>query len=185
VPLSMEEKHAVSRQLTDRYHKAGRRGKGEMLDTLCSVCGYTRDHAARLLRAGPPKRERPRPRHRARTYDADVLFAQRQVWATLDGVCGKRLAAAMPDVVAAMERFGELMISHEVHDKLLSISPATIDRLLAPDRARLSLKGRPGTKPGSLLKRQIPIRTFCEWDDARLRLRRDRLGRTRRGVAWR
>ena len=54
-----------------------------------------------------------------------------------------------------------------MRDKLHSISAATIDRLLAPDRARLSLKGRPGTKPGTLLKHQIPVRTFAEWDDVR------------------
>lgn len=168
VPLSMGEKHAVSRQLADRYRRSGKKGKGEMLGMVCSVTGYSRDHAGRLLRAGPPpKTRRHRTRRRPRTYDADVLFALRKAWATLDGICGKRLAAAMPALVPAMERFGELMVSADVRAKLLSISPATIDRLLQPDRARLTLKGRPGTKPGSLLKHQIPIRTFSDWDDVR------------------
>jgi hypothetical protein len=139
-----------------------------MLEIVCSVTGYSRDHVGRLLRAGPPPKTRsPRTRRRPRTYDTDVLFALRKAWATLDGICGKRLAAAMPALVPAMERCGELMVSADVRDKLLSISPATIDRLLAPDRARISLKGRPGTKPGSLLKHQIPIRTFSDWDDVR------------------
>ena len=164
----MAEKHAVTRRLAEEYRRATKREKGSILDTLCSITGYSRDHAARMLRAGPPDRRSPRKRRaRARIYDADVLFALRRVWATLDGICGKRLAAAMPHVVAAMERHGELMISAEVKGMLLTVSPATIDRLLAPDRARLSLKGRTGTKPGSLLKHQIPIRTFSEWDDAR------------------
>ena len=168
VPLTMAERHAVTRRLAEDYRRATKRQKGVILDTLCSITGYNRDHAARLLRAGPPGPRRPnRRRARPRIYDADVLFALRRVWATLDGVCGKRLAAAMPHIVPAMERFGELMISHEVRDKLLTISPATIDRLLAPDRARLSLKGRAGTKPGTLLKHQIPLKTFSEWDDAR------------------
>ncbi len=137
------------------------------MDTLCSITGYSRDHAARLLRAGPAPRTRPRQtRVRRRTYDADVLFALRKIWATLDGLCGKRLVAALPEMVAVMERRGELMVSSEVRAKLLSISAATIDRLLAPDRARLDLKGRPGTKPGTLLKHQIPIKTFSEWDEA-------------------
>ncbi len=95
-----------------------------------------------------------------------MLFALRKIWATLDGLCGKRLVAALPEMVAVMERRGELMVSSEVRAKLLSISAATIDRLLAPDRARLDLKGRPGTKPGTLLKHQIPIKTFSEWDEA-------------------
>lgn len=163
----MAEKHAVSKQLTKRYRRASKKEKGEILDTLCSLTGYSRDHAARLLRAGPPPKRPKRRRARSRTYDTDVLFALRKVWATLDGICGKRLAAAIPHVVPAMEHYGELMVSSEVRNKLLVISPATIDRMLAPDRARVTLKGRAGTKPGTLLKHQIPVRTFAEWDDAK------------------
>ena len=167
VPLTMVEKYAVTRTLAEQYRRAGKVRKGGILDTLCSITGYSRDHAARLLRAGPPARVRARPRRkRPRIYDADVLFALRRIWATLDGICGKRLVAALPEMVEAMERCGELTVSREVREKLLTISAATIDRLLAPDRARLELKGRPGTKPGTLLKHQIPIRTFAEWDDA-------------------
>ncbi|MGB4593965.1 MAG: hypothetical protein WBI63_09360 [Coriobacteriia bacterium] len=58
-------------------------------------------------------------------------------------------------------------VEMKLRAKLCSISASTIDRLLAPDRARLSLSGRPGTKPGTLLKHQIPVKTFSEWDDAR------------------
>ena len=163
----MAEKHAVTRALAEEYRRAAKRRKGEILDTLCSITGYSRDHAARLLRAGPtPKRQKKRSRLRPRTYDADVLFALRRIWATLDGICGKRLVAALPEMVVVMERCCELSVSAEVRGKLLAVSAATIDRLLAPDRARLSLSGRPGTKPGTLLKHQIPIRTFAEWDDA-------------------
>lgn len=166
----MAEKHAVTRRLAEGYRRAGKKEKGAILDMLCEVTGYNRDHAARLLRAGPPP-DRPKKtrknRSRPRVYDADVLFALRKVWATLDELCGKRLAAAMPHMVAAMERCGELMVSAEVRAKLLAMSAATIDRLLAPDRAKLALKGRTGTKPGTLLKHQIPIKTFADWDDAR------------------
>jgi len=85
----------------------------------------------------------------------------------LNGPAGKRLAPFMAEIVSALERCGELELTPEVRDKLLRISAATIDRLLAPERARLRVKGRSGTKPGSILKRQIPIRTFAEWNDAR------------------
>jgi len=168
VPLTMAERHAVTRKLAGEYRRAGKRRKGEILDMLCSITGYHRDHAARLLRAGPKRcgpARKPR-RARPRVYDADVLFALRRIWATLDGICGKRLAAAIPELVEVMERCGELNISNEVRAKLLSISASTIDRMLAPDRARLDLKGRPGTKPGTLLKHQIPVRTFADWDEA-------------------
>lgn len=164
----MAEKHAVTRRLAERYRRASKKEKGEVLDTLCEITGYNRDHAARLLRAGPPPRKKKKKRRvRPRVYDADVLFALRKVWATLDGLCGKRLAAVMQETVAVMERHGELMISAEVREKLLSVSASTIDRMLAPDRARLSLKGRVGTKPGTLLKHQIQIKTFDDWDETR------------------
>ncbi|MDZ4655901.1 MAG: transposase family protein [Coriobacteriia bacterium] len=165
----MAEKHAVTRKLAEGYRRAGKLEKGAILDTLCSITGYSRDHAARLLRAGPPpkwpKKNPGKNRTRPRVYDVDVLFALRKVWATLDELCGKRLAAARPHMVIAMERHGELMVSAEVRQKLLAMSAATIDRLLAPDRAKLALKGRTGTKPGTLLKHQIPIKTFADWDD--------------------
>jgi hypothetical protein len=83
----------------------------------------------------------------------------------LDGPSGKRLAPFMPEIVEALERAGELGVAPEVRGKLLRVSPATIDRMLAEDRRRLRVKGRSGTKPGSMLKRQIPIRTFAEWDE--------------------
>jgi hypothetical protein len=163
----MAEKHAVTMRLARRYRRAGRREKGEILDTLCEITGYSRDHAARLLRAGPvPRTQQHRRRSRPRTYDADVVFALRRIWATLDGICGKRLHAALPEIVPVMERCGELTVSAAVRAKLRSISPATIDRLLAPDRARISLKGRAGTKPGTLLKHSIAVRTFDMWDEA-------------------
>jgi len=85
----------------------------------------------------------------------------------MDHVSGKRLAAALPEVVRALERHGELEVGPEVRAKLLSMSPATIDRVLAPERRRMKLRHRGGTKPGTLLKHQIPVRTFAEWDDVR------------------
>ena len=163
----MAEKHAVTRKLAEGYRRATKKEKGEILDTLCSITAYSRDHAARLLRAGPaPRTARQKKRRtRPRVYDAEVVFALRRIWATLVGLCGKRLVAVLPEMVVVMERCLELSVSREVRTKLLSISASTIDRLLAPDRARLSLSGRPGTKPGTLLKHQIPIKTFSEWND--------------------
>lgn len=85
----------------------------------------------------------------------------------MDGICGKRLAAVLPEMVAVLERYGELVLTAEVRRKLCTISAATIDRLLATERRRLEVRGRSGTKPGTLLKHQIPIRTFAEWDQTR------------------
>jgi len=81
-------------------------------------------------------------------------------WAIMRFPAGKRLAPFMAEIVPVLERHGELRLTPEVCEKLLSMSAATIDRLLAHDRRRLEIKGRTGTKPGTLLKNTIPIRTL-------------------------
>ena len=105
-------------------------------------------------------------RGRRRIYDA-VLPPLRQIWAILDFICGKRLAAMLPEVIPVLERYHEIELEAMTRDRLLAINPATIDRLLAPERRKFELHGRSRTKPGTLLKHQIPIRTFTEWDQTR------------------
>lgn len=166
--LSMAERRAVTKQMAARYAKASKGEKGRMLDELCELTGWTRRHARRALVqatvSGPvPAARKPRPR----IYGPELFEPLRFVWATLGGPAGKRLAPFMAEVVKALERHGELELAPAVRTKLLGISASTIDRMLAPERARLKMKGRSGTKPGSILKRQIPIRTFAEWNEAR------------------
>ena len=163
--LTMAERRSITREMAKRYAKASKGERGRMLDELCALAGYNRSYAARLLRArargpAPPKRRRVRPR----TYTAELLVPLRKIWAVLDRPCGKRLAAVMGATIEALERHGELQLSETERELLCSISPATLDRLLSPERRRLRLKGRAMTKPGSLLKGQIPVRTFAEWD---------------------
>jgi hypothetical protein len=169
VGLSMAERKAVTRQMAERYARGSKAAKGAMFDELCALTGWTRRHARRALQeviARGGSAPKPRP-GRPRFYGAEVLEPLRRIWATLDGPSGKRLGPFLPEMVDVMERFGELTLDEAVRSKLLGISPATIDRLLAPERDGLQIKGRSGTKPGSMLKRQIPIRTFAEWDEAR------------------
>ena len=75
------------------------------------------------------------------------------------------MAPLLPEIVARLRAFGELDLDDDVAARLGSMSAATIDRRLAAERARLVLRGRSGTKPGSLLKSQIPIRTWAEWNE--------------------
>lgn len=163
--LSMAERRAVTKQMVKRYKKASKSEKGAMLTELCALTGWTRRHARRALTKAhtqpfpPPRRQRPR------IYGPAVLEALRFVWATLNGPAGKRLAPFIAEAVEALERHGELDLDHEVRSKLLQMSSATIDRALSDERRRLRVKGRSGTKPGSILKRQIPIRTFADWDE--------------------
>lgn len=164
VGLSMAQRKAVTKQMAARYARASKREKGAMLDELCELTGWTRRHARRALLAPAPTPtvRAPRPR----IYGEEVFEPLRFVWATLGGPAGKRLAPFMAEAVEALERHEEIELTPEVRDKLLRVSAATIDRMLAPERAKLRMKGRSGTKPGSILRRQIPIRTFSDWDDA-------------------
>lgn len=170
----MKERQAVTKTLTNRYRKATKKGKGQILDELCELTGYNRSYAARVLRQGPkpkPKRRRGRPRkdekrrRREKKYGQEVFIPLRKIWATCDGICSKRLHPFLPEIMEVMEGCGELNITDEVREKLLTISPATMDRLLAEERRRLEIKGRSKTKPGTLLKHQIPVRTFADWDE--------------------
>ncbi|MEX2457761.1 MAG: integrase [Actinomycetota bacterium] len=159
----------MTKETAKRYRRASKTERGRILDELCALTGWSRDHARKALRRAWRGHE-PKPRggrRRPPVYGEDVLEPLRRVWATLGGPCGKRLAPFMAHIVEAMERHGELVLAPEVRAKLLVMSPATIDRRLAPDRLRLGVGGRSGTKPGTLLKCQIPIRTFADWDDRR------------------
>jgi len=148
----------------NRYAAASKAQKGAILDELCALTGWTRRHARRALTHGHI--EVRRVPKRPVIYDDHVVVPLRKIWAVLGGPCGKRLAPFMAEIVAALERHDELDIDDDTRAKLLAISPATIDRLLAPERRRLEVRGRVGTKPGTLLRSQIPVRTFADWDDA-------------------
>jgi len=125
------------------------------------------DHARKALRQALRSPVPRKPRKQPVLYGSEVLEPLKRVWATLDAPCGKRLHAVMAETVEALERHGELALTPSERSQLLRMSAATMDRRLAPERRRLRVKGRSGTKPGSLLKSKIAIRTFAEWDDAR------------------
>jgi len=165
--LTMAQRDAVSRQVAVRYRDASRVDKSRILDELCAVTQWHRDHARKALRRALV----PRPVGRKRkslprqVYGRDVVAALEVCWAVLGGSCGKRLAPFLGEIVDRLRAVGELRIGQQTRDALVSMSAATIDRRLAGQRARLQLKGRSGTIPGSLLKAQIPVRTWSQWDE--------------------
>jgi hypothetical protein len=140
----------------ERYQRVGRRFKSKILDEFCAVCGYTRKYAIGLLSRKPRRRQRkPGPRWR---YDGQVLEPLKVIWLAAEQMCSKRLKAALPLWLPFYEQeHGPLV--EPVRQKLLQISAASIDRLLKKERARYRGKGLCGTRPGGLLKHQIPIRT--------------------------
>lgn len=167
--LTMKQKKSLTKEVAKRYLRANKKKKAVMLDEYTATTGYNRSYAARMLRKSmlKDKTRKPAARQRDCIYDEDVLKALTKIWAILDMPCGKRLAAVMPETVEKLESCAEIRVSAPSRKKLITISAATIDRLLLKERRKMRLKGRSWTKPGTLLKHQIPIRTFADWDEGR------------------
>jgi len=164
--LTMSQRKAVTKAIATRYARADKAGKGRILDELCATTGFYRNHARKALKAAlRPRIVKPR-RPRSPKYGPKVIAALTFCWAVLGMPAGKRLAPVLAELVAILRRFGELDVDNDTAALLAGMSAATIDRRLAPERKRHELKGRSRTKPGSLLKSQIPVRTWADWDDA-------------------
>jgi hypothetical protein len=165
--LTLAERRAVTETIAIRYSLADKRAKGVILDELCATTGWHRNHARKaLVTALRPKLVTPRS-PRPLTYGPDVISALTVCWTVLGMPAGKRLAPMLGELVAVLRHFGELVLEEDTAALLVSMSAATIDRRLAPERRKHQLKGRATTKPGSLLKSQIPVRTWADWDDDR------------------
>ncbi len=161
-------KHELAEAMRGRYWAAGRKEKGHLLDEFVAVTGYHRKYALTLLRHGKKKGGGSKRRGgRAIVYGPAVLAALEVAQKAMGWICGKRLAPFLADLVPALEEEGELRLDPTVREALLRIKASTIDRRLAGARARAKPRGRGTTKPGSLLKKQVPIRTFTPWDEQR------------------
>jgi hypothetical protein len=165
--LTLAERRAVTETTAVRYNLASKRGKSLILDELCATTGWHRSHARKALKAAlQPKIVTPRS-PRPMKYGPKVIAALTVCWTVLGMPAGKRLAPMLGELVAVLRHFRELVIDEDTAELLMSMSAATIDRRLAGERAKYRPKGRVCTKPGSLLKSQIPVRTWADWDDAR------------------
>ena len=147
-----------------RYREAGRRAKREMLDEFVRVTGYHRKTAIRLLSGRAV--ERHGRRGRRRKYGSAAADAVRELWEVTDRVCSRRLQPYLGELLEVMARRGRMALTAEVTEQVLSMSVSTVDRLLRPYRGRGRRHGFSTTRPGGLLKREIPIRTFADWDEA-------------------
>lgn len=159
--MGKKERYVYLEAIRVRYLEVDKESKRLILDEFCHVCGYNRKYAIRLLN-GKRKRYKERPGRKPVYCSAEFLTALKRIWLATDQMCSKKLVAAIPLWLPFYEETYE-KLSNETTNKLLSIRAATIDRLLAPIRAKTRPKGRTATKPGSLLRNQIPIRTH-NWD---------------------
>lgn len=160
--MGKNERQAYLKAIRSRYRRAGKKAKAAILDEFCAVCGYHRKYAIRLLNRRGKPRARRRPGRKPIYPSPELLSALKRLWFACDQMCSKKLKAAIPLWLPFYETIYQPLTA-ETADKLLLISAATIDRLLKPVRLKRGRKGLGGTKPGSLLKNQIPIRTHY-WD---------------------
>jgi hypothetical protein len=151
-----------------RYLKAGKAEKQKILDEFTAATGYHRKHAIRVLKnqVQSQNRHNRKPKTYKTVYRGEVVEALENIWEIYGRICSKRLHPFLPEAIKVLERCEEIQLSEETKELLLKISSASIDRCLRPVRVR-SLHGLSTTKPGSLLKNLIPVRTFTEWDEER------------------
>ena len=159
--LSLELRRELLTRTAEDYASARKGIKSQIVDQLVAATGYGRKHAITLLNHPPGSVSFSRPR-RTR-YDERVKRALVTLWTTANRICAKRLVPFLPELIEVMERHGHLSLPADVREKLLTISSATADRLLATERS--NQRGVSTTRPGSLLKKQIKVRTFADWDD--------------------
>lgn len=169
----MSARREITKKYAKAYRSASKSGKARMLDELVAVTGWSRANARRAVSAAGRRRGPVRVvvrKQRAPIYGYDTLKVLQQVWAKMGMPSGKYLAAIMADTLDQLDAFGELdgpRYTPEVRAQLAVVSAATIDRMLAPSKAAMAIKGISGTKAGSMLRSSIPIRKAGDTGEGR------------------
>ena len=161
--MSQRSKRELLEVIRPRYLKAKKSEKKIMLDELVATTSDHRKYANRLLKHGFPRRS-SKKHGLPKVYHGEVVVALEQIWDVCGRICSKRLQPFLPEMVKVLERCGELTLPAETKRLLLQMSSATIDRCLGPAHFEHP-HGLGTTKPGSLLKKAIPVRTFTPWDE--------------------
>ena len=180
--LTMKEKRKITVLLAQRYRKARKKEKSRILDEFVKLTTYNRNYAGwKLANYGkavflqtkkgkiifkPDLRKRKRRFPSKKYYDKDFKKVLCNVWGKSYFLCGKLLVGYIKETVPILESLGEISIPVKEREKLYKVSAATIDRLLRGEKRKLLKKARSGTKPGTLLKDRIPIKTYHQWDNS-------------------
>ena len=166
--MSLTSRKELVKKAKGRYLKATKPEKVLILDELLQNTGLGRNYLIQILSAKVDlDYVNPINRKRRVSYDANVVHYLKKIWTIFDYPCGQRLEPMLPEYVAVLERFKEVIIPESVKEKVLKIKSATIDRRLEKFRTFRHKKTFSTTKPGSLLKKNIPIKT-SSWDETRL-----------------
>jgi hypothetical protein len=155
--MSRKSKWDYLKAIYFRYQKVSKPLRARILDEFCQVCSYNRKYAIRLLNGPAPQKPKTSPKSRRPTYGVKMISALAAIWEAAGYPCSARIKALLPLWLPwAVKR---LALSAQTQKQLLSISPATIDRRLKPKKRQLKNRLYGRTKPGTLLKHHIPIKT--------------------------
>ncbi|MEA1926477.1 MAG: hypothetical protein U9M90_04565 [Patescibacteria group bacterium] len=165
--MSQKSKKELVKKVKVRYLKSNRTGKGSILDELCVNTTLNRNYLIQILSVKIDlDYANPINRKRREKYDGYVIVKLKKIWEIFDYPCGQNLAPMLPEYIEVLEKFEEVSFTDSVKEKLLKISSATIDRRLKRSKRIKKKKVFSTTKPGSMLKKQIPIKT-SSWDEKR------------------
>lgn len=160
--MDLTMRNEYLKTIQPRYLKASKEEKGKILDEFCQNTGQNRKYLIRKLSPKANIKSGLR-KPREKIYDHQVIAKLAEVWEIMDYPCGQRLEPVLPEIIDKLSACGEFQANDEVIEKLKKISPATIDRRLAHQKEYLHRKRFAATKPGTLLKAQIPVR-LTKWD---------------------
>lgn len=166
--MSLYSRQEYLQKVKKRYLKANRKDRSAMLDEYCANTKLNRKYVICCLspRVSLIKKIAAPRQSRSCAYTNREIYYVKKIWEILDYPCGQRLQPMLAEMVAVLGRCKELMVPDDVKTKLQKISASTIDVKLKPYKASLRRRFNGTTKPGSLLKKQIPIRT-SSWEETR------------------
>lgn len=161
--MSTNTKRELLSRIRREYLAADRQRKSKLLNSLIEATGYNRKYAITLLSKQSTTQRGPR-KTRTSKYGNEVVEAVLQLWRAANGICAKRLLPFFPTLIETLERWGHMNLPQQLKEKILGMSLSTLERILKKERDK-ELKGKSLTRPGSLLKKQVAVKTFAEWSD--------------------
>lgn len=165
--MSLKARKELLERIRAKYQASTWTEKTKVLDAFVDASGYRRKYAISLLNKTPEELQARRTelRRRQKTYCDGVKQAFLSVWRAANEICPKRLVPFLPKFIEALERYGHLKLQPTIKERLLKVSIATAERFLQSHRSENKQRGVSTTRAGTLLKKQIPIRTFADWSD--------------------
>lgn len=155
----------LTKVVTKRYLKAKtRKEKTKILDEYCANTKHNRKYAIGKIRFICFRDKILQKRGRKKVYSNETDILLLKIWEHFDCICGERLHPYLEEGLSVLERFGYVKASQAIKDEVLSMSLSTVKRRIVRERKLNSRSRLSSTKPGSLLKKQIPIKTIC-WDE--------------------